>query len=89
VNTMLRSVVRIVKEAVYVNMINDALVVNCESTEYIKELRRYRRWAFTKNPNKTHTLDDLCITSKEWLKYLHKTFEDSTEDLKWKKMRFT
>jgi hypothetical protein len=48
----------------------------CNPQSYIKELRRYRRWVFTKNSNPTHTLDDLCMTSKEWLKYLHKTFED-------------
>jgi hypothetical protein len=48
----------------------------CNPLSYIKELRRYRRWVFTKNLNPTHTLDDLCMTSKEWLKYLHKTFED-------------
>jgi len=48
----------------------------CNPPSYIKELRRYRRWFFTKNSNPTHTLDDLCMTSEEWLKYLHKTFED-------------
>ena len=48
----------------------------CNPQSYIKELRRYRRWNAINSPNSTHTLDDLCMTSAEWLKYLHKTFED-------------
>ena len=48
----------------------------CDPHGHIVSLRRKRRWDVTNSPNSTHTLDDLCITSKEWLKYLHKTFED-------------
>ena len=48
----------------------------CDPQSYIASLRRSRRYNATISPNSTHTLDDLCITSKEWLKYLHKTFED-------------
>jgi hypothetical protein len=48
----------------------------CNPQGHIASLRRKRRWDVTNSPNSTHTLDDLCITSKEWLKYLHKTFED-------------
>jgi hypothetical protein len=29
-----------------------------------------------KVPKPYTTLDDLCMTTEEWLKYLHKTFED-------------
>jgi hypothetical protein len=48
----------------------------CDPQGYIAYLRRIRRYFATKSKNPTHTLDDLCITTKEWLKYLHKTFED-------------
>ena len=48
----------------------------CRPQRHIANLRRSRRRQWIKNPNTTHTFDDLCITSKEWLKYLHKTFED-------------
>ena len=48
----------------------------CDPQSYIANLRRSRRWGAIKSPNPTHTLDDLCMTSEEWLKYLHKTFED-------------
>ena len=48
----------------------------CNPQGHIASLRRHRRWNVTNSSNPTHTLDDLCITSKEWLKYLHKTFED-------------
>jgi len=48
----------------------------CDPQGHIVSLRRSRRKRATNSPNSTHTLDDLCITSKEWLKYLHKTFED-------------
>ena len=48
----------------------------CNPQSYIAALRRNRRRIATNSPNSTHTLDDLCITPKEWLKYLHKTFED-------------
>jgi hypothetical protein len=49
---------------------------DCNPQSYIAALRRKRRWDVTNSPNPTHTLDDLCMTSNEWLKYLHKTFED-------------
>ena len=48
----------------------------CNPHGHITELRRSRRWHVTNFKNVTHTLDDLCMTSEEWLKYLHKTFED-------------
>jgi hypothetical protein len=49
---------------------------NCNPGSHITELRRFRRWNTTNYPNPTHTLEDLCMTTGEWLKYLHKTFED-------------
>jgi len=49
----------------------------CNPHGYIARLRRARRLVYIKNHKTTHTLDDLCMTSKEWLKYLHKTFEDT------------
>jgi hypothetical protein len=48
----------------------------CNPQGHIASLRRTRRGIAIRSPNSTHTLDDLCITPKEWLKYLHKTFED-------------
>ena len=48
----------------------------CNPQGHIAHLRRSRRCKATNFPNKTHTLEDLGMTSKEWLKYLHKTFED-------------
>ena len=48
----------------------------CHPQRYITSLRRSRRCNATRSPNSTHTLDDLGMTSEEWLKYLHKTFED-------------
>ena len=48
----------------------------CDPQSYIARLRRCRRRQIINSPNPTHTLDDLCMTSEEWLKYLHKTFED-------------
>jgi hypothetical protein len=48
----------------------------CNPQSYIACLRRSRRCNATRTPNPTHTLDDLCMTLEEWLKYLHKTFED-------------
>jgi hypothetical protein len=48
----------------------------CDPQSYIAGLRRGRRKRATNSSNPTHTLDDLCMTSEEWLKYLHKTFED-------------
>jgi hypothetical protein len=48
----------------------------CEPRSHIACLRRSRRWNVIKSLNPTHTLDDLGMTTGEWLKYLHKTFED-------------
>ena len=48
----------------------------CNPHGYIASLRRRRRKHATKSPT-THTLDDLGMTSKEWLVYLNKTFEDT------------
>ena len=48
----------------------------CNPQGHIASLRRSRRGSATRSPNSTRTLDDLCMTTKEWLKYLHKTFED-------------
>ena len=48
----------------------------CDPRGHVAGLRRARRRQWIKNSNPTHTLDDLCMTSEEWLKYLHKTFED-------------
>jgi hypothetical protein len=48
----------------------------CNPHGYIAKLRRARRRSVINSPNPTHTLDDLCMTTEEWLKYLHKTFED-------------
>jgi hypothetical protein len=48
----------------------------CHPQSYIAKLRRNRRHKATKNHKTTRTLDDLCMTTGEWLKYLHKTFED-------------
>jgi len=49
----------------------------CDPQSHIAKLRRSRRWNATNSQNPTHTLDDLCMTTGEWLKYLHKTFEDT------------
>ena len=48
----------------------------CDPHGHIASLRRRRRRFAIKTLNPTHTLDDLCMTMEEWLKYLHKTFED-------------
>ena len=48
----------------------------CNPQGHIAALRRTRRGIAIRSPNPTHTLDDLCLTSEQWLKYLHKTFED-------------
>ena len=49
----------------------------CNPSGYIAKLRRARRLVYIKNHKTTHTLDDLCMTTGEWLKYLNKTFEDT------------
>jgi hypothetical protein len=49
----------------------------CDPRGHITNLRRSRRSSATRSPNSTRTLDDLCMTTREWLKYLHKTFEDT------------
>ena len=48
----------------------------CSSQNYLANLRRSRRRTAIKTSNPTHTLDDLCMTIKEWSDSLHKTFED-------------
>lgn len=48
----------------------------CNPHNYMISLRRSRRWNAINSKNPTHTHEDLCMTSEEWLKYLHKTFED-------------
>jgi hypothetical protein len=48
----------------------------CNPQGYIAKLRRGRRHVYVKTQKTTHTLDDLCMTTGEWLKYLLKTFED-------------
>src|SRR6056300_36078 len=40
----------------------------CEPQSYIASLRRSRRYSAIRSQNSTHTLDDLCMTTKEWLK---------------------
>ena len=49
----------------------------CDPVGYLIKKRRSRRWVTTKSKNPTHTLNDLGMTSKEWLVYLNKTFEDT------------
>ena len=48
----------------------------CDPCRYVIHLRRHRRYGTTKAKNPTGALEDLCIPSKEWVEYLHKTFED-------------
>ena len=48
----------------------------CDLQGYLIKLRRSRRSRVIKSSNPTHTLADLCMTTKEWVKYLNKTFED-------------
>jgi hypothetical protein len=49
----------------------------CNPVGHAIEIRRTRRYSTTKVKNPTGTLEDLCITGEEWVKYLHKTFEDN------------
>ena len=48
----------------------------CDPPGYIANRRRRRRNKVLQSKNPTHTLDDLGMTSKEWLVYLNKIFED-------------
>lgn len=48
----------------------------CGQERYLIYLRRNRRYKATKAKNPTGALEDLCMTSKDWVRYLHKTFED-------------
>ena len=48
----------------------------CDPYGHAIYLRRSRRYKATKAKNPTRTLEDLCIPPKEWVEYLHKTFED-------------
>ena len=49
----------------------------CDPVGHIIGLRRKRRKYASNSKNPTHTLDDLGMTSKEWLVHLNKTFEDT------------
>ena len=49
----------------------------CYPPGYIANHRRTRRNKVLQTKNPTHTLDDLGMTSKEWLVYLNKIFEDT------------
>ena len=49
----------------------------CDPQGHIIGLRRKRRKHTSKSKNPTHTLNDLGMTSKEWVVYLNKTFEDT------------
>lgn len=48
----------------------------CNPCGHVIHSRRNRRYKTTKVKNPTGSLEDLCMTSKEWVEYLHKTFED-------------
>ena len=48
----------------------------CDPCGHAVNLRRNRRYKVTKAKNPTGALEDLCMTSKDWVEYLHKTFED-------------
>ena len=48
----------------------------CDPCNHAIRLRRNRRYKTTRVKNPTGSLEDLCMTSKEWVEYLHKTFED-------------
>jgi|SRR6056300_2031090 hypothetical protein len=48
----------------------------CDPAQHTARLRRNRRYEVLKNKtDRTHTLDDLCVTIGEWIKYLHELFE--------------
>ena len=48
----------------------------CDPCGHAISLRRDRRYKVTKTKNPTGALEDLCMTPKTWVRYLHKTFED-------------
>ena len=48
----------------------------CDPCRHAIHLRRTRRYKVTKTKNPTGALEDLCMTPKDWVRYLHKTFED-------------
>jgi len=48
----------------------------CDPYGHALRARRNRRYKTTRVKNPTGSLEDLCMTSKEWVEYLHKTFED-------------
>ena len=48
----------------------------CDPCGHAINLRRKRRYKVTKAKNPTGALKDLCMTSKDWVEYLHKIFED-------------
>lgn len=48
----------------------------CKPHNYLVNQRRTRRWALLKNLKNKKTIEELCMTSLEWLNYLHSTFEN-------------
>jgi len=48
----------------------------CNPIGHAIHCRRCRRLDATNGKNPQKTLEDLCMTGEEWVKYLHKTFED-------------
>jgi len=49
----------------------------CDPVGHTIGLRRRRRYRATQGINPKGTLKDLYMTGEEWVKYLHKTFEDN------------
>ena len=47
----------------------------CDPCGHAISLRRSRRYETTKAKNPTGALEDLCMTSKDWVRYLHELFE--------------
>jgi hypothetical protein len=47
----------------------------CDPCGHAISLRRVRRYETTKAKNPTGALEDLCMTSEDWVKYLHELFE--------------
>ena len=46
----------------------------CDLAGYYANLRRHRRWLAFKSGGKCGALEDLCMSSKEWVVYLNDTF---------------
>ena len=49
----------------------------CDPVGHTIGLRRRRRYGATQGKNPKGTLEDLCMTGEEWIKHLHKTFENN------------